>query len=326
MDKIKKIFILKDSFPEKVKIVSEKFKINEIYDYTDSQTFLNEYKHLLAISKSPEYQEVKIFINPSKCRMIYFDHSCMVGTGGWIDLKNTFDIGFYKLDKDSQKEIFEDLFEMYLNLDNRYIKRALRDISKPEYREYECNFDMVVAGDKLMEFAIADYLYDYVDISMVSISYFIDYFLTDQQLSTEIAKKYNLLNYIICDDKQKPQEYTNHPILSNTIKALLYAIYLCTNSYDVICEIVRNFISLTDNSGKNYDKIRKKYQKLANYLRNKNKYDVQEKISFRKVERIIKEKIDYQFFYYPSILCDYGYRITKVDFKKRQIYLDISYM
>ena len=332
MNNIKKLFLLKGSFPDKILICSEKLNIDKCYDVEDSHQFLSEYKHLLAIAKSPEYEKVDMFINPEKCRMIWFEGNTKTGTCGWISLKNCKDIVFYEYDEKTHEEIFEDLFLKYLQSDNKYIKRALTDGSyaclKNCLSEYEYNFDMITAGQKLIDLLKANYLFDFYNSSIVNLSYFLPEFLTDKQLTEVVAKKYNLINFILCNDKVKPKnyEFTNNTMLADIVKAVMYAIYLINGNCDDLEDIVRDFILLTDTSYQNIPLIHEKYKKFADYLRNKDKYDVDETISFKEVENILGEKLDYQMFYYANFFRDYGYLIKRVDFENEIIYLDISYL
>ena len=109
------------------------------------------------------------------------------------------------------------------------------------------------------------------------------------------------------------------------VKAIVYAIYLIENNLNKLKNIIRYFIEITDCCEQNIPKIRDLYQTFATHLKNINKYDVCEYISFEEVEKIINKKLDYQFFFYTNFFIDFGYKITNVDFKNKLIYLDISY-
>ena len=107
---------------------------------------------------------------------------------------------------------------------------------------------------------------------------------------------------------------------------VLYDIFLKTKNYNDIIQIVRNFICETDTTEKDISKINEKYKKLGEYLKSKDKYDVEEYISFEEAENAIGEKLDYKFFRYTNFLHDYGYYIIKVDFKNKRLYLDICFL
>ena len=317
---MKTIFLLKKSYPDMVEIISKKNNINTTYSYQSYEEFCAEYKHLLAISKSPEYDRVAMFISPPKCRMIWFEGSTKIGTGGWVNLKDCSDILFYELDEETQTEIFEDYFSCYLTLDNKYIKRALTDESyENKLSCYEHNLDMAQSGDKILRFLVNDYLFSFYNQSNINLDYFSKHFLTNKQLAF-IAKKYELEKYILCDKNK-----LNNTILSRSVKAIVYAIYLIENNLNKLKNIIRYFIEITDCCEQNIPKIRDLYQTLATHLKSINKYDVCEYISFEEVEKIINKKLDYQFFFYTNFFIDFGYKITNVDFKNKLIYLDISY-
>ena len=327
MEKIDKIYILKNSYPDKVCIVSKKNNLDTTFDITSSEMFLKMKDHLLAISKSPEYERVDIFITPPKCRLIWFDRASKVGTGGWINLKKCKEIAFYELESE-EVEIFEDLFSKYLSMDNKFIKRALTHHSSPNlYRGYEHNSDMAYAGGILLEFVKSNHLFDFYNDAMVPLQYFTSHILTDDTLCSNIAKKYDLIKYLDCDQSALPADYSpKNAILSDTLKALLFAIYSINLDISEIVEIVREWIFATDTLGPAMPAIRNQYKTLAEYLKKQDPYDVVEFITFAEVEKIIKQPLDYPFFYFTNIFTDFGYRINKVDFENQKIYLDICYL
>ena len=96
-----RIYILKDSYPDCVDIISKKYEIEEHIEITDQKTFDDNIRHWLALSKSPDY-EVSIDIDASKCRMLYFRNGSMWSTCGRINLKKVNDIEYYLLNEETQ--------------------------------------------------------------------------------------------------------------------------------------------------------------------------------------------------------------------------------
>jgi len=331
-----RIFFVKGSYPEFVKIKSAKFNIDETIEFTSLDMFLSYYKHYLAIAKSPFYEKVEFFIKPSTCAMIWFDGATWVSTAGFLNLKNVEDIAFYELKVDEYyTPILEDLFIKHLNNEqNRFLKQALTDFSyvdNPEkFRIYDCNFDMANAGDRLMKFVLNAYLYETYNDSMVELTYQEKHYLLDKQLVEIIAKKYNLLDFIKCSEKVREKAsyvYSEDTVfIAKAVKAILYAIFLYTKNYNEIEQIVRDFILKTDTCEQNMDRIQEKYKKLGEYLKSKDKYDVEEFITFEEAEKVIEDTLDYQFFRFTNFFHDYGYYITKVDFENKRLYLDICYL
>lgn len=330
-----RIYIKEGTFPEYVKIKSKKLNLDETIEFTSFSQFINEYKHYLALAKSPFYDRVQFYFTPSVCILIWFDGESMISTCGLIDIKGVEDILFHKLEDEKYYEpILEDLFIKHLKSDNNYILQALIDSSYTDNaqnnRKYDCNFDMANAGDKLLKFVLNDYLFELYNESMVELTYRENFYLTDKQLIEIIAKKYNLLDYIKCSDevrKNASYSYTeNNIFIVKAVKAVLYAIFLKTRNYNEIMHIVRDFILNTDTSYKNMDKIDEKYKKLGQYLKSKDKYDVEEFITFEEAEKAIEDTLDYQFFRFTNFFHDYGYYITKVDFQNKLLYLDICYL
>lgn len=330
-----RIYLIDGTYPEYVLVKSKKLNLDEKIEFTSFEMFLNEYKHYLAISKSPFYDRVQFYIGPKASGMIWFEGETMISTYGLIDLKKIEDIHFHRLENEEYFDpILEDLFLKHLKNNDSYMLQAFTDSSYSDYpenhRRYDCNFDMANAGDRLLKFALNDYLFELYNESMVELTYREKHYLTDKQLVEIIAKKYNLIDYIKCSDAQKKDasyEFSEKTLyLAKAVKAILYAIFKKTKNINEIMQIVHNFILETDTGRKNMDKIDEKYKKLGKYLKSKDKYDVQEYITFEEVEKAIEDTLDYQFFKYTSLFHDYGYYITKVDFNKKIMWLDICYL
>jgi len=66
-----RIYLIDGTYPEYVIVKSKKLNLDEKIEFTSFEMFLNEYKHYLAISKSPFYDRVQFYIGPKASGMIW---------------------------------------------------------------------------------------------------------------------------------------------------------------------------------------------------------------------------------------------------------------
>lgn len=278
----KRLYLLENSFPEK--IVIENSDITEEYSYTNCDEFKKDIDNLFKKSNSPK-TKVYLILNPSKCRNISF-HTVFGFEQqiGWNDLSQYGDIRFYKCDT-NDKEIFDDLL---LN----YIKQSNNNIELNKY----LNSDYEKKGNELLRVVIRELL-DYSNDKNV-VEHIEGNFLTDTKVSKVLSEEYN--------------SYIN-------INQFLYEIYLVSNNYNDIRQIVRDLLIKTENELVDYSDIYDRYDSLSKYCMNmQNNY--QGSLTFSEIESAINAKFDYKMLIYYSLFEDFGFRFTSFDFDKQIAY------
>lgn len=146
-----------------------------------------------------------------------------------------------------------DKFEEWLQKreSNELVKRAL---TAESYRNINHNlevkdiaFELATYGDKLISFCYADILLDEVD----KLSKEIEKYISDERWVTVIAKHYDLLKYILYDEKDvniiKDYDYSkpkNVKYISTAVEAMIGAIYKSTNDLELIKGILIEWMNL----------------------------------------------------------------------------------
>ena len=297
-----RLYLLNNTFPKKVSIGSG--KNCETKDILSLNEFLSNLPTLFAESKSGKV--VRMFIEPSFCRQLYFpNYFTKASMVGWVDLKDFQDVAFYDYDEKTDTENFVDLFKNYLSSDNPKIKLAISGGINSKSLEYQ---NMIILGDNLLRFLVADAIYS--DNDVLKIKQLENFFLTDFQLKTMIAPNYGI-------------EENDEAI--GKIKAVLYAIYVLSDNLEDLKQIIRHFIDLTFMKDLNLDAVREEYSKLFEHLQNRNDV-IDDKISFDEIGEAIGHKPNYAFFVYYDYLADCGcYKIKTVDFDSEYVTLEYNY-
>ena len=318
------MFLLENSFPQKVKIVDKTSGLKEEYSYFNCQEFLKNFDRLLTKYSFDNYQ-ILLYIAPPKNRMISFSNVySKYGLAGWVNFKDYSDLAFYKDDENKDEEIFEDLFKKFLDTKvsdkDFWQKFAITNIEQTDCKssKFSFNDELALAGDKLLRKAVLDSL-DGLTNEVLLTSNLEKYFLIDEQLGDIIAPMYGL-DKMFADDSINNglPKVEKSKFLANCVKAILVVIYKTTNNYQDVLQIVRDFVWKTDTSYKNLEEISEKYQKISEFLQKNQDFLEKKTISFEQVEQTTKKKVDYQMFIFYNLLEDFGVaRITKIDVGKR---------
>ena len=325
MRKKGRIYILQDSYPECVDIVSEKYKINEHKVITSKEEFWSNIGHWLALSKSPEFC-VDITLYPGKCGLLWWQNGSMLSTAGRINLKEVTDIEYYYTRGEDYDFVFRDIIAEHLQTDNEYIKRAMVDASVFDIEDWKFtsknNLDIATAGRQLVKLFLSEYLIDYYNYPQMPLEYFLEHYLTDAKIAKYIATKYNLYPKIQVGKNCKKRK---SQVLADCVYSIIWAIYEKTKSEEDIKQIVRMMLEDTENEEKN---IREIYKKIAEYIKNLSKQtgDTEiTKIDYKEMEKQTGIKIDYKILMCTNTLRDFGYIITHVDLNEGVFYLEPSY-
>lgn len=274
--------MLENSFPEKIVVTTD--DITTEYSYINCEEFKKDIDNLFRKSNEPKTR-VYLILVPSKCRNISF--RTVFGFEqqiGWNDLSQYGDIRFYKCDA-NDKEIFDDLLL-------KYIEQSLKNNELSQY----LNSDYEKEGNELLRTVIRELL-DYKNDKDV-IEYIESDFLTDAKISKVLSEEYN----------------------SNiNIKSLLYGIYLVSNNYNDIRQIVRDLLIKTEDVLVDYSDVYNRYDSLSKYCMNV-KNDCQGSLTFSEIESVINTKFDYKMLIYYSLFEDFGFRFTSFDFDKQVAY------
>ena len=336
-----RLYILKNSYPEKVRIMNKKTNQIKEYSYSNFSDFKNEINYFLQLSKQKEYN-VFLFLTP-KNRMLSFSSAfTYFGANGYV-LLDFYDIAFYEFDEKNERIIFEDLFQKYLNLVKNNDKNLIFLEPDPIIKDLrislvddivceKCNYsnkNYEILGEALLKLALKQAFFDNEDELKIYTEICDKYFLTDKILIEKIAKKYKFLDYIPFDKSKKIEneykyEKGKTSYISSSLKAFLYAIYLSEKNFEDVLQIVRSFLFFTDDVfvdfNKNYkiiDKIEQKYQKLADFL-NKNEYLTNKnEISFKQIEIVINSKFDYKTILFYDRLKNFGYKFEDINLKTK---------
>ena len=318
-----RMFLLENSFPQKVRIVDKTSGLKEEYSYSNCQEFLKDSGRLLTKYSSNNY-EILLYIVPPKNRMISFSNVySKYGLAGWVNFKDYSDLAFYRYDENKDDEIFQDLFKIFLDTkasDKDFWQKC--GITKSEQTDcksskFYFNDELALAGDKLLRKAMLESL-DGLTNEVLLTSNLEKYFLTDEQLGNIIAPMYGL-DKMFADDivNNSLPKVEKSKILASCVKTILFLIFRTTNNYQDVLQIVRDFIWKTDTSYKNLEEINEKYQKISEFLQKNQEFLEKKTISFEQVEQVTNKKVDYQMFIFYNLLEDYGVaRITKIDIEK----------
>lgn len=321
-----RIYILKNSYPDFVDIKSEKYAVDEHIEIKDQKTFNDNIGHWLALSKSPDY-EVNAYIDPCKCRMLYFRNGSMWSTCGRINLKKVGDIEYYLCDEETQEETFRDIMADFLLYPNENIMRATYDSSiwdRDNWKE-SCknNMDVATAGRNLAKMILSETLIDYTNYSQVPLSYLLQYYLSDEAIVQNVAPKYPLKQLL-----KVGKNFNKNPTttMADCVYSVIWGIYTTTNNLDDIRQIVRHMIKLTEEQY--VDRFSDGYQKIADYLNTKSAEigDDVETLTMQEIEENTGVKLDYKYLYRTSLLTYKGWDIIKVDFENGIVYFDRNYL
>ena len=228
---------------------------------------------------------------------------------------------FYEYDKELDTEAFEDLFAKFLRLDNEKIKQVFndkcrwalnKDLTDFVLNVFECYFTLGT-GEQL------------VPAKMLR-----EYFLSNKNLVSIIARKYKLLEYIKCDtsepnyvfDYDYDSSANGHQFIVNIIYLLLYTIYDITKDINNVLQIVRMFVDLVDTES--IDKYKLAYKSLGDYL--KDNYNSESNfLTFTDIYKLIGFEPNCRFWEYCYLLENYGFYIYKIDFDNKKAYFKIQY-
>lgn len=318
-----RMFLLENSFPQKVRIVDKTSGLKEEYSYSNCQNFLKDFDRLITEYSFNNFK-ILLYIAPPKNRMISFSNVySKYGLAGWVNFKDYSDITFYRYDENKDEEIFEDLFKKFLDTKasdkDFWQKFGITNSEQTDCKssKFYFNDELVLAGDKLLRKAVLESL-DGLTNEVLLTSSLEKYFLTDEQLGNIIAPMYGL-DKMFADDSINNglPKVEKSRFLASCVKAILFVIYKTTNNYQDVLQIVRDFVWKTDTSYKNLEDISEKYQKISEFLQKNQDFLEKKTISFEQVEQITNKKVDYQMFIFYNLLEDYGVaRITKIDLEK----------
>lgn len=309
-----KLFLLENTYPQKVKINDENGQ-KEI-KYFSFDEFKQNIPFLINLSKK---SKVWLSLTPQNAPVCFSGALCYWTTMGDV-LLNFSDIDFYRTDKDG-KMIFEDLFEKFLceygGLNE--FEKALTD--KSFKKSFQNNQTYISNGDSLLRFLVKDAFCDHFLVDEpVYPSEVLSSILSDEQLVEIIAKKYDLISKIKFDFEDKI-DYTYSSkthFISDAIKSVLYAILLVDGSFESLRQIVRSFVDELDVYTKDGKYIADFYFLLGEYI-NKNPQLVNcGRISFCEIEKAIGSSFDYKMLLFVNFLEDSGYRFTKIDFNNKE--------
>ena len=314
----KRLYILKHSYPQKVKIVCDDSNFNKEYSYDCYEEFENEIDYLLYLSNKKGYK-VYLFLIPHINRMLVFDSVFSFYSQSGYVLLDFVDIKFYDYDENKNRNIFDDMFQYYLDLSNS-IENKYNDLLVALNLKTNKNF--VNAGESLLRFLIKDAVFDKGDTLEICQNLSKN-FLTNKKLADLVVKKYKFESFVKTMNKPLSEEHDKtkrNKIIADCVKAFLYAIFIVSQNIEDLKQIVRDFIFSTEDFVCNQQNIWEKYKTLSDNLLENFNSKIASEITFKQIEKIINAKFDYKMQMFYSLLEDFGFQFTKFDFKNKIAY------
>jgi dsRNA-specific ribonuclease len=156
----------------------------------------------------------------------------------------------------------------YALKDSSYKKVLQSEERLADTKDIKVNTELATYGDAVLKLAICSILWreDISKLSEIKKKY-----EEDESLVKIIAQYYRLLDYMLYDKEDKPNDYNyekksktknngdevvsknnnKHKFIATAVEACLGAIYLENNSIDLVLEIVNAWKNLIDNSDNN---------------------------------------------------------------------------